>query len=114
MLRPARDDDWTSFFHRPAPEHWVGLVEDGAGIGGMYLAKDGRWWATFHLVPGVKRVKTMQRAALWTLEAARAGEITLHALADETIERSAFWLERLGFRLSGETIEGHQVYQWTP
>lgn len=114
MLRPAADADWQAVFGQPAPEHWAGLVADGAGMGGMYLAQDGRWWATFLRFPGVTMAKTAHKAALWTLDAARVGDITLHAIADQSIEGSEFWLRRLGFRPTEEHIEGHQVYQWIP
>ncbi len=83
------------------------------GIGGAFLGQDGRWWATFKRVPGVRRhTLTAHKAAKLTLGIAGDMGIALHAVADEEITGSVAWLVRLGFKATGEYYLGRVVWQW--
>ena len=114
-LRLATDDDWTAMFAMPAPGAWFGLVEASAwlveGLGAVTLCEDGRWWITFARAPGIRKTKTAHTAAKKLIAMAKSENLTLFALADPAICGATLWIERLGFRRSGETREGIDV--WT-
>lgn len=115
-LRVATNDDWRSLSAMPVPPHWIGFAceADGevCGFGGLYEAVDGRWWAMVQRRPGVRRPLAMMRAARAVLETAGAADVPVHALADRDIEGAQKFLDHLGFRKTGETIEGYEVHQW--
>src|SRR5690606_8734137 len=118
QLRPATDADWYVFFGSAAPGEWFGLVADAGhmllGIGGLFLAVDGRWWATVAKAPGVRSRLLMHKAAREVMNVAREAKVPVHALADPAIPRSAVWLERLGFQETDEMRKNHRVWAWTP
>lgn len=100
---------------RAPPENWWGYVEARPyfieGFGAIYQAADGRWWLTFARSPGVKKTKSAHTGAKRLLADADERGITVNVLADPRIDGAEMWIERLGFRRSDETIEGHAV--WT-
>lgn len=111
MLRTASDEDWRSITSQPVPAHWIGLAyeEQGTvlGLGGLYEAADGRWWAT--VAAKAKRPVALRKAAREVLATAAAAEVPVYALADERIEGAERFLRHIGFRETDETIEGHRV-----
>ncbi len=114
-LRPATDRDWHVFFGSAHPVDWFGLVAENRymliGIGGAYRGVDDHWWATFQRAPGVKQHKLLaQKAALETLRIADERALTLHAVADQQIEKSEYWLHRLGFERTEREEEGLPVW----
>lgn len=115
MLATATADDYVAMTGLPEPAEWFGLAYRRPwlveGIGVVYRAKDGRWWLSFQRAPGVSKVKTAHAAAKRLLAEADARGITLHTLADPRIDGSEAWIERLGFRRSGDAMEGLDV--WT-
>jgi hypothetical protein len=117
VLRRATNDDYHAFVGRLAPEQWTGLVSADEhlihGIGGVYLASDGRWWMFFDRVPGVAMSVTTHRAARIVVDAARESGIVVHAISDLRMPTSERWLTRLGFVQTSEEIEGHPVWVLT-
>lgn len=115
MLRAATDDDWQVFFGWGPPLTWFGYVAEDAhmllGIGGVYFGTDDRWWITFKRAPGVRHRHTAQKAARMILDVVDRRGITVHALADPRISGAEFWLRRLGFTETAETLSGGNV--WT-
>ena len=113
-LRRATADDWYVFLGLREPRAWAGLVaeENGllAGFGGVCLSKDGRWWAYFRKLPGVRGIVTAQKAAKTILSATAEIGLPIHAIADPRVEGSAVWLRRLGFVESPEILEGERVW----
>lgn len=116
MLRPATADDWRAMLGMEAPAHWIGLAcEEGdrlLGIGGAYEGQDGRWWAS--IAVREKRPLSLMKAAREILETADSARVPLHAIPDSRIEGAEKFLVRIGFKATGETIEGREVYRWTP
>lgn len=115
VLRRATDKDWHVFLGIPAPAVWYGMVAENSymliGIGGAYLGSSDRWWATFQRAPGVTGHRlTAQKAAKTTIEIADGMKIDLHAIADTEIDRSEYWLERLGFERTGEEEKGWPIW----
>lgn len=115
-LRRATNDDWIVLTKLHPPALWYGFVAETSfmmlGIGGAYRAEDGRWWATFKRLPGVRHTLTAHKAARLTLAVAGDMGISLNAVADEEITGSVAWLERLGFRATGETYLDRTVWTW--
>ena len=116
-LRRATDDDWRVVLGTNAPSEWFGLVAESymiLGIGGAFVGSDGRWWATFRRVPGVRHTLTAHKAARLTLDIARDLGIKLYAIADEEVGGSEVWLSRLGFKKTDEHFKERAVWEWTP
>lgn len=116
MLRPASNDDWSSFCAGvPVPEVWIGYVaEEGGrllGLGGLWELH-GRWWATLKRAPGAKRPKMLLRAARELLDIAGTAEAPVHALADPDIPGSERLLRGLGFEMTDEKYGELGVYRW--
>lgn len=115
MLRPATPRDWSAITGMRPPSVWSGIADAGPhlvhGLGGIYLAEDGRWWVFFHRTPGVRKVKTAHKSAKILLGSAREAGITVHAVEDDTITGAAVWLERLGFEMTDERLGGLRVWQ---
>lgn len=115
MLATATADDYVAMTGMPEPAEWFGLASRRPwlveGIGVVYRAADGRWWLSFQRAPGVHKVKTAHAAAKRLLAEADGRGLVLHALADPRIDGAEAWIERLGFRRSGEKMEGLDV--WT-
>lgn len=118
VLRPATDADYYVFFGRPAPDAWIGLVADAGhmllGIGGLFFAEDGRWWATVARAPGVTSRVLLHKAARETLDVAKRAGVQVHALADPAIPNADLWLKRLGFQETDEMRANHKVWTWAP
>lgn len=114
-LRPATADDWAAMTGLPAPGEWFGYVEGRAhlieGLGAIYLAGDGRWWITFQRCPGVGKVKTAHAGAKRLLAESQERGVTVHALAQPGMPGADMWLERLGFAMTGQELEGVAVWQ---
>lgn len=114
-LRPATDEDYQAFHGRVAPLHWSGIVDATdyviRGIGGIYLARDDRWWVFFKRIPGVALTKSAHRAATIIRETARVAQLPVHAIADLDVTGAELWLRRLGFVETDEAIEGHRVWK---
>ena len=115
-LRRATNEDWAILIKRPVPAAWYGFVAETSymilGIGGAFRAEDGRWWATFKRLPGVRHTLTAHKAAKLTLAVAGDLGVALHAVADEEIAGSVAWLTRLGFRATDETYLDRMVWTW--
>ena len=115
-LRRATNDDWIVLTKLHPPALWYGFVAETSfmmlGIGGAFYAEEGRWWATFKRLPGVRHTLTAHKAAKLTLAVAGDLGVALHAVADEEIWGSAAWLGRLGFRETGETYLDRTVWTW--
>lgn len=116
-LRRARDVDFQRVFGHAieTPSTWVGLAVDGRrtidGLGGMYLADDGTWWAFFWRAPHVRYPIMTHRAGRIIVETAQEAGVKLHVLQDKRICTSARWLARLGFEPTGEDRGGWAVWQ---
>lgn len=82
------------------------------GLGGAYVGFDGRWWAMAMRAPGVRCPMALHRAAALTLGIAAEAEIELFARADPRIAGSGFWLGRLGFIETDETVGELKVWRW--
>lgn len=115
-LRVATAADWQALSTWPVPAHWMGFAceVDGRllGFGGLFEAVDGRWWAIVKTAAGVRRPVALMRAAREVLATAGAAAVPVHALADPGIAGAESFLQHLGFRKTGETIEGHEVLAW--
>ena len=84
------------------------------GLGGVYLGTDGRFWAFFGKARGVSARVTMQKAALALFASLEeAGVKQVSAIPDDDIEKARFWLARLGFKPTEETLKGHTIWTWT-
>ena len=114
-LRPATNDDYHAFHGMQAPLHWSGLVEATdyfiRGIGGIYLARDDRWWMFFKRAPGVRMTKTAHKAATILINSVFDTGMTVRAIPDLDIQGAEVWLRRLGFEKTTEIIEGHTVWK---
>jgi len=114
-LQAATDSDWAAIAGRAPPGAWWGYVEARPhfieGFGAIYQAADGRWWLTFARSPGITKTKSAHAGAKRLLADAAEKGITVHVLADPRIDGAEMWVERLGFRRSGEKLEGLDV--WT-
>lgn len=113
MLRDATNDDWRSLVGTDPPGYWHGLVyvEGGAvlGIGGVFEAEDGRWWAVVKAIE--KRPVALMRATREVLAAADRAGVPLLAKPSPQIDGADRFLARIGFRPTPELLGGEPV--WT-
>lgn len=113
-LRPATADDWYVFLGVREPAAWSGYVAADRdlliGFGGVCLGVDGRWWAYFRKIPGVRAPVTAQKAARMLLSNLSSDWLPLHAQADPRIFGAEKWLRHLGFVASDEILEGERVW----
>lgn len=115
-LRRATDDDWRVFVGTLPPSYWVGLVAENEfmllGIGGLFFGTDDRWWATFARAPGIRSTLTAHRAARMVMDIAKEAGLTVHAMADLSIDGAELWLRRLGFVETDEILNDCRVWKW--
>lgn len=115
VLRTANAIDYEAFTGKAEPACWFGLViekhNSPVAFGCVYEGQDGRWWVCFK---GEPHPLSMQKGARSFLGFAKEQGMALHAMPDLNIPGSVKWMERWAFQETGETIEGHKVYKWTP
>lgn len=115
-MRAATDEDWYVFTGLGRPLEWFGLVAEDdhmlLGLGGAYLGRDDRWWVTFKRAPGVRCRLTAQKAAKSLLSIVESRGLTVHAIADRRISGAEFWLRRLGFVETEETLSGETIWRY--
>lgn len=113
-LRQATADDWYVFLGVREPQAWAGLVaverDVLLGFGGVCLGIDGRWWAYFRKLPGVRAIVTSQKAARLILATVHEAGLLLHAQADPRVPNADRWLKHLGFVESDEILDGERVW----
>ena len=114
-IRLATDDDFRAFFGKEPPEVWTAMcgVRDGkvVGIGGVVYSDEGV--AVGFLDAKERPSMTLHRAALRFMTVMKdVGEPYIVTYCDAGMSRAKAWLERLGFRKSGETVDSQEVWKW--
>ena len=115
VLRMASDDDFRAFFGKEPPEVWNALagVRDGivVGIGGVTYSPEGV--AVGFLDTTERPAMALHRAGLHFMSVMRKYEVSpVLTYCDGTIARANAWLERLGFKKTGDVIDGQDVWKW--
>jgi hypothetical protein len=114
-IRAATPDDFYIFFGTQTQKPVIGLVAEDdrmiLGIGGLVREGD-RYFATFKRAPGVRHNLTAHKAAKEILAFARELKVDIYATQDSRIEKSAFWLKRLGFKKTAEKHNEMAVWRW--
>lgn len=98
-------------------EHWgsTALIDGSvAACGGLHRF-DGQLWIFFDIKDERARQPTLlhRRALALLKEAASLGE-PIYAHRDRRSPSSGRWLARLGFRPTGSTSFGYEVWAWQP
>lgn len=116
-IRPFRPEDAAHDGKVMTWDCWGSTAEiDGkaAACGGLHRF-DGKLWVFFEVTDErARRPHLLHRQALALLTAAAAHGEPIYAHRDRRQPSSGRWLLRLGFRPTGSTHLGYEVYAWQP
>lgn len=111
--RPARALDVVHFTKFYCPERFAGIVveEDGMRIAaGIVLPLEGKAWLAMDITPRMREKKiALHRIGLKLVGAAVEAFGELYVMRDPREKGAKDWLERLGFRETGDLRRGEVV-----
>lgn len=116
MLRPARARDVVKFTRYYLPARYVGIVceEDGEviGMGAIIIGDKDRPWVVLDVTPRMREKKvTLHRVGRLIVDAGVKAFGKVYVMQDRREPTSKAWLERLGFRETGEVHRGEIVME---
>jgi hypothetical protein len=116
-LRRARARDIVKFTRFAVPRNFYGIVaeEDGELIGAGVLLHGAldRMWVALEITDKLReRPIVMHRIGKALVAAAVTAGEELYVMQDQSEPTSQRWLDRLGFRDTGEVFEGERVLKW--
>jgi len=116
-LREMRPTDLVKYTKLCVPKYMgVMVIEDGKDIGAgcIVWGDKNRAYLSLEITPELRKHPAfMHRVAKNLVKAgAETGELYTIESADEST--AAKWLERLGFRPTGELMNGERLLQWRP
>ena len=114
-VRHATEGDFVRFYGALPPQHWAGVVVESDrmihAIGGVYAQENGVWCAWAHMGPGSRCWKHLHQGAKLVLDQAVKLGLPIYCTADPSIEASSRWLERLGFKPTGDVVDNQTVWK---
>ena len=116
ILRPCRAIDMVHFTKWHLPERYAGIVceEDGEliGLGAIIIGDKKRPWVVLDVTPRMREKKvTLLRVGRLLVELGVGQFGKVYVMRDQREPRSKEWLERLGFRETGEVYRGEIVME---
>lgn len=118
ILRPARAMDMVKFTKYVLPRHFSGIVceEDGEviGLGAIIVGDLGRPWVVLDMTERMRHKKvTLHRVGRQIVKAGLQVFDAVYVLQSQTEPTAKRWLERLGFKETGELHRGEIVMRAT-
>lgn len=116
ILRPARATDIVKFTKYHLPTRYSGIVceEDGEviGMGAIIIGDKKRPWVVLDMLPEMRNKKvTLHRVGRDIVRAGVKAFGKVYVMRDQREPTSKGWLERLGFRETGEIYRGEIVME---
>lgn len=115
-VKPIDEREIYRFYGRPVVQPFAGYAARKGlrtvAIGGLIKDGEGRVWGFIDFKPG-HRLKAIYRYMLRVLDEAKAAGIPeIRVSRDTSLATSERLLTRAGFELTGEKIEGHEIWAW--